>query len=108
MNEFITWEMLGDFVKLTSITLAVTQFTKNAPLIKKIKTQYWSWFVSFVLITLTNIHTSAFAAMDIVLYALSAMFVSTSASGIYDVGSVKKTSTTTTTILNEKETTKTK
>lgn len=107
MNEFITWEMLGDFVKLTSITLAVTQFTKNAPLIKKIRTQYWSWFVAFVLITLTNIHMTSFALMDIVLYALSAMFVSTSASGIYDVGSAKKVTTEATTkILNE--TTKTK
>lgn len=102
MNEFITWEMLGDFVKLTSITLAVTQFTKNAPLIKKIRTQYWSWFVAFILITLTNIHMTSFVLMDIVLYALSAMFISTSASGIYDVGSAKKTTTEANTkILNE-------
>lgn len=87
MNEFITWEMLGDFVKLTGIVLATTQFVKNLPLIKKIPTQYLSWLVSFVLITLTNIHTSSFAPMDIILYALSAMFIGTSASGIYDVGS---------------------
>nr|DAW53655.1 MAG TPA: holin [Caudoviricetes sp.] len=86
MNEFITWEMLGDFVKLTGIVLATTQFVKNAPLIKKIPTQYLSWLVSFVLITLFNIHTSNFTPMDIVLYALSAMFIGTSASGIYDVG----------------------
>lgn len=87
MNEFITWEMLGDFVKLTGIVLATTQFVKNLPLIKKVPTQYLSWLVSFILITLTNIHTSSFAPMDIVLYALSAMFIGTSASGIYDVGS---------------------
>lgn len=86
MQEFITWEMLGDFVKLTGIVLATTQFVKNLPLLKKIPTQYMSWLVSFLLITLTNIHTSSFAPMDIILYALSAMFIGTSASGIYDVG----------------------
>ena len=86
MNEFITWDMLGDFVKLTSIVLALTQFTKNLPLVGKISTQYWAWIVAFILITATNINTHTFVWMDIILYGLSAMFVSTSASGIYDVG----------------------
>lgn len=90
MNEFITWEMLGDFVKLTGIVLAATQFTKNLPLIKKLPTKYLSWLIAFVLITVTNINVGAFAPMDIVLYALSAMFVGTSASGIYDTGKVKE------------------
>ena len=89
MQEFVTWEMLGDFVKLTGIVLAFTQFVKNLPLLKKIKTQYLSWIISFILITLFNINIDTFSWMDLVLYGLSAMFVSTSASGIYDVGAIK-------------------
>ena len=107
MNEFITWEMLGDFVKLTSITLAATQFLKNVKFVEKISTRYLAWFLAFIFITLTNINTDTFRAMDILLYGLSAMFVSTSASGIYDAG-VKKVidgenTTKTTTVLNEKQ-----
>lgn len=86
MNEFITWEMLGDFVKLTGIVVAVTQFTKNAPIVKKIPTRYWSWIIAFILIVITSINTNKFAIMDTVLYALSAMFISTSANGIYAAG----------------------
>lgn len=86
MNEFITWEMLGDFVKLTSIVFTATQYTKNAPIIKKIPTKYWSWIVAFILITLTNINTNTFVLIDLALYGLSAMFISTSANGIYNAG----------------------
>ena len=105
MNEFITWEMLGDFVKLTGIVLATTQFVKNLPLIKKIPTQYLSWFVSFILITLTNVHTGVFTPVDLVLYALSAMFIGTSASGIYDVGNAgsKNKETTVTEVTEDTE-----
>lgn len=115
MQEFITWEMLGDFVKLAGIVLAATQFTKNLPLIKKLPTKYLSWLIAFVLITITNINVGTFTPMDIVLYALSAMFVGTSASGIYDTGKVKEavntmakdsnkiTAKKNTQILNEKE-----
>ena len=106
MNEFITWNMLGDFVKLTGIVVAVTQFTKNAPVVGKIKTQYWSWFIAFILITLFNVNIKTFEWMDLVLYGLSAMFISTSANGIYAVGEKKLNSTGAETkeniILNEK------
>ena len=87
MNEFITWDMLSDFVKLTSIVFAATQFTKNLPVVGKIRTQYWSWIIAFFIITLTHFNMKNFAWMDLLLYGLSAMFISTSASGMYDVGS---------------------
>lgn len=89
MNEFITWEMLGDFVKLTSITLAATQFIKNIPIIEKLSTKYLAWLLAFIFITVTNVNVHTFRVIDLLLYALSAMFVSTSASGIYDVGAKK-------------------
>ena len=90
MNEFITWEMLGDFVKLTSITLATTQFLKNIKLINKIPTRYLAWILAFIFITVTNVNLNTFRAMDLMLYALSAVFVCTSASGIYDAGKKKE------------------
>ena len=105
MNEFITWDMLSDFVKLTSIVFAATQFTKNLPIVGKIRTQYWSWIIAVIIITLTHFNMDNFAWMDLLLYGLSAMFISTSASGMYDVGSkltkTPDTSADTSTILNE-------
>lgn len=95
MNEFITWEMLGDFIKLTSIVLAATQFLKNIKFLKKFPTRYLSWILAFIFITLTNVNIHTFKVMDILLYALSAMFVSTSASGIYDTGVKKEVKTDT-------------
>lgn len=108
MNEFITWDMLSDFVKLTSIVFAATQFTKNLPIVGKIRTQYWSWIIAVFIITLTHFNMNNFAWMDLLLYGLSAMFISTSASGMYDVGSkiVKdpnEAKTKEPTILNEKD-----
>lgn len=86
MTEFITWEMLGDFTILTGIVLAATQFTKNLPLIKKLPTNYLAWIIAFILITLTHVHVADFQLTDIILYGLSAMFISSSAGGIYAVG----------------------
>lgn len=90
MNEFITWAMLGDFVKLTAISLAATQFTKTLPGIKKIPTQYLCWIITFLLIIATNINLKTFVPMDLVLYALSSIFISASASGVYDMGNRNK------------------
>lgn len=101
MNEFVTWEMLGDVVKLTGIVLAVTQFVKNRKFVKKVDTQTLAWFIAFALITITNINLDKFAWMDLVLYALSALFISASASGIYIAGDKK--SKTTSTVLTEKQ-----
>lgn len=90
IEQFITWEMLRDFALLTGIVLTATQFIKNLPLIVKVPTKYVAWFVAFILIILTNIQSKDFQALDIVLYALSAMFVSTSANGIHDMGKKKE------------------
>lgn len=90
MNDFITWEMLRDFALLTGIVLTTTQFIKNLPLIVKIPTKYVAWFIAFVLIILLNVHNKSFSGLDVVLYALSAMFVSTSANGIHDMGKKKE------------------
>lgn len=105
MNEFITWEMLGDFVKLTSITLAATQFTKNLPLVKKLNTRYLAWLIAFVLITVTNVQSHEFEVINLILYALSAMFVGTSASGIYDTGKKDENKENTDTEITDDEST---
>ena len=90
IEQFITWEMLRDFALLTGIVLTATQFIKNLPLIVKIPTKYVAWFVAFILIILTNIQSKSFTGLDIILYALSAMFISTSANGIHDMGKKKE------------------
>ena len=86
IEQFITWEMLKDFALLTGIVLAATQFVKNLPLIVKIPTKYVAWFIAFILIILVNVQGNNFNSIDVVLYAISAMFISTSANGVHDMG----------------------
>ena len=86
MEDFVTWEMLSDFVKLTGIVFATTQFVKNFPFLKKIPTQYLSWMIAFLLILFTHLQGGNFAVLDILLYLLSAIFISSSANGIFDLG----------------------
>lgn len=90
IEQFVTWEMLRDFALLIGIVLTATQFIKNLPGIRKIPTKYLAWIIAFILIILTNIQSKSFTGLDIVLYALSAMFISTSANGIHDMGKKKE------------------
>ena len=95
MNEFVTYGMLMGFTTLATIVYQVVNFTKELPKIKEMKTKYYSWIVSFMLIVLANIYTlwaSDIGFMDalvefgwnVPLYALSAILVSLTANGASD------------------------
>lgn len=84
MNEFITWETLAIFASLVTVVFGITEFIKEIPYIKLLKTKYLSWIIAFVLITVSNIVLKTFVPVDIFLYAISAIFVSTSANGLSD------------------------
>ena len=54
------------------------------PFISKLKTKYLSWIVAFTLITITNVATNVFVPKDMVLYSISAIFISLSSNGMSD------------------------
>ena len=60
----------------------VVEFTKGLKYIKKIPTKYWSFFIAFILLTITNIVMGTFRAVDIVIYLLTAISISLGSNGL--------------------------
>ena len=87
MEQFLTCEMLQDYVTFVGIVLAVVAFTKEIPGIKLIPTRLWSFIVSFSLLSIVNIHSGTFEWFNLVLYGINAIMISASANGIADANS---------------------
>lgn len=84
MEQFLTWEVLLTFSGLVGTVYMGVEFTKEMPLIKKIKTQYWSWIIAFVLLIVSNLVVNNFKYQDILLHIFNAMAISLSANGLHD------------------------
>ena len=89
MEQFLTWEMLSDYVTFVGIVFSIVAFTKNAIGIKLIPTRLWSFIVSFFLLTLVNLHSATFEWFDLIIYGINAIMISASANGISDANSKK-------------------
>ena len=89
MEQFLTWEVLSDYVTFVGIVLAIVAFTKNAIGVKLIPTRLWSFIVSLFLLIVVNIHNATFEMFDIVMYAINAIMISSSANGISDANNKK-------------------
>lgn len=87
MEQFITWEMLKTYTTFVAIVFMVVEFVKNLKYIKKIKTKYLSFIISFVLLTVVNIECKDFNFIDLFLYALSGIAISLGANGLSDFNS---------------------
>ena len=84
MEQFLTWDILKDYVTFVGIVFSIVAFTKSAWLINKMPTRLWSFIVSFSLLVLVNLHESTFEWFDIVIYGINAILISSSANGIAD------------------------
>ena len=84
MEQFLTWDILKDYVTFVGIVFSIVAFTKSAWLIKKMPTRLWSFIVAFFLLLLVNLHESTFEWFDIVIYGINAILISSSANGIAD------------------------
>lgn len=82
MENFLTWDVLKTYASFVSIVFMVVEFTKELPLINKIPTKYWSFFISFVLMIITNIVMNTFKTADIVLYFLQSISISLGSNGL--------------------------
>lgn len=92
MTEFISWAILGEYTTLVTMVYIIIEFTKELPFIKKMPTKYWSAIISFLLISLTNLHSGGFQYWDIVLYILSAISISLGSNGLanFNVNKLKQ------------------
>lgn len=55
MDNFLSWDTLTTYASFVTIVFMVVEFTKGLKYIKKIPTKYWSFFIAFILLTITNI-----------------------------------------------------
>ena len=90
MEQFLTWEILRDYVSFVGIVFSIVAFTKEIPLIKQIPTRLWSFLVSFLLLVIVNLHDTTFVAFDLVIYFINAILISASANGIADANNKNK------------------
>lgn len=89
MEQFLTWEMISDYVTFVGIVFSIVAFTKNAWVINKIPTRLWSFVVAVLLLIVTNIHSNSFEWFDLIIYAINAIIISSSANGIADANAKK-------------------
>lgn len=82
MEQFITWDILTTYATFVTIVYMVVEFTKELKFAKKVPTKYWSFFIAFILLTITNLVVGNFKAVDMILYALSAISISLGANGL--------------------------
>lgn len=90
MEQFLTWEMISDYVTFVGIVFSIVAFTKNAWVINKIPTRLWSFVVAFLLLIVTNIHSNSFEWFNLIIYAINAIIISSSANGIADANAQKR------------------
>ena len=88
MEQFLTWEMLGDFETFVFAVFSIVAVSKNFWVIKKIPTRLWSIIVSFVLLLLVNLQAGTFMAWNIALYAVNSILISLTANGLADINKV--------------------
>ena len=109
MEQFLTREMISDYVTFVGIVFSIVAFTKNAWLINKMPTRLWSFIVSFLLLILVNIHSSSFEWFDLIVYGINAILISSSANGIADAnnkGGVKNAGNSEETYISEQNNSK--
>lgn len=82
MEQFLTWDVLKTYASFVSIVFMVVEFTKELQVIKKIPTKYWSFFISFILLTITNIVIGSFRLIDVFLYLLTSISISLGSNGL--------------------------
>lgn len=82
MDNFLSWDTLTTYASFVTIVFMVVEFTKGLKCIKKIPTKYWSFFIAFILLTITNIVMGTFRAVDIVIYLLTAISISLGSNGL--------------------------
>lgn len=82
MDNFLSWDVLTTYASFISIVYMVVEFTKELKFINKIPTKYWSFFISFILLTTTNLVVGTFKNVDIVLYILTSISISLGSNGL--------------------------
>lgn len=83
MNDFMTWENLATFAGCTTGVAVITQFIKNIGALKKLPTQWASYFLAVALLFGATYFTGALTPEMASLIPFNAVVVSIAANGAY-------------------------
>jgi len=97
LETFITREMLAEYMLFVAFVFAIVQFTKEIEFkifglkisFKNIATRVYAFVVAFLLYVYAMILFDTFIWLDLPLYAITAIIVSSTSNGIYDLSSLK-------------------
>lgn len=90
MENFLTWDVLTTYASFVSIVFMIVEFTKELKWIKKIPTRYWSFIISSILLTITNLVIGTFRFVDIILYLLTSVAISLGSNGLSNFNNKKE------------------
>ena len=90
MENFISWEVLTTYSSFITIVYMLVEFTKEIKIIKKVPTVYWSFFISFILLVVTNAVMGTFNKIDIVLYLITSVSISLGSNGLSNFNEKRK------------------
>ena len=82
MENFLTWDVLTTYASFVSIVFMTVEFTKELKFINKLPTKYWSFFISFALLLITNLVLGSFKLEDVILYLLTSISISLGSNGL--------------------------
>ena len=85
IDTFITTEMLKDYVLLVTIVFAVVQFTKELGWLKKVPTRLYSTIIALLVLIYAQLLFAEFVPAHIPLYIFTAIFISATSNGVYDL-----------------------
>ncbi len=85
IETFITPEMLQDYTLLVTIVFVIVQFTKELGFLKRVPTRLYAACISFLIILYSNILFNNFEPSHLPLYAFTAIIISATSNGIYDL-----------------------
>lgn len=89
-NAFVDLTYVASYVGTVFVTMTVTQFLKEIPLIKKFPTRYLSFIIALINILIcTYFLTGVPRFVDIYIAIINAMLISTSSNGIFDFNKKK-------------------
>ena len=89
IESFITAEMLQDYVLVVTIVFAIVQFTKELGWLAKVPTRLYSAVISLLVLVYAQLLFTEFVVMHIPLYIFTAIFVSATSNGVYDLSRKK-------------------
>ena len=83
MNDFFSWEALRTVAGCASATAVITQFIKDVPFLKKIPTQWVSYFIAVILLFGATYFTGLLTPATGALIPFNAIIAALSANGAF-------------------------